>query len=250
MKKVFHSFLILMIVVALIVIAFKVFRDKSPAPTPENLLNLNKMIQDRDEIVALHKEYIKGLHSLKSKIAQIGDRIKDKISLARSFEKVAEQFQENKMWDLALQNYEIGLEIFPEDPSLNYNTGLVYANLGMTYFEKAKSYWDKAQVYYKTAISNNPNFSPPYYALGSLYLLAFEKNVYRNSLTAALENATLYLSRNAQDPQGYFLKGRILFHMGQKTLASEAYQTILGLTKEGTPIYQNALRNLKQLQND
>ncbi|PKL11123.1 MAG: hypothetical protein CVV50_06145, partial [Spirochaetae bacterium HGW-Spirochaetae-6] len=60
MKKVFHSFLILMIVVALIVIAFKVFRDKSPAPTPENLLNLNKMIQDRDEIVALHKEYIKG----------------------------------------------------------------------------------------------------------------------------------------------------------------------------------------------
>ncbi|PKL12266.1 MAG: hypothetical protein CVV50_04635, partial [Spirochaetae bacterium HGW-Spirochaetae-6] len=190
------------------------------------------------------------LHSLKSKIAQIGDRIKDKISLARSFEKVAEQFQENKMWDLALQNYEIGLEIFPEDPSLNYNTGLVYANLGMTYFEKAKSYWDKAQVYYKTAISNNPNFSPPYYALGSLYLLAFEKNVYRNSLTAALENATLYLSRNAQDPQGYFLKGRILFHMGQKTLASEAYQTILGLTKEGTPIYQNALRNLKQLQND
>lgn len=250
MKKFLHSFLILMIVVSLIIVAFKVFRDKNPAPTPENLLNLNKMLQDRDKIVSMHKEYIKTLLSLKSKIGQIGEHIKDKISLSRTFEKVAEQFQEHKMWELALQNYEIGLEIFPQDPSLNYNTGLVYANLGMTYFDKAKSYWDKAQVYYKNAISNNPDFSPPYYALGSLYLLAFEKNVYRNSLTAALDNANLYVARNAQDPQGYFLKGRVLFHMGQKTLASEAYQTVLGLTKEGSQPYQNALRNLKQLQND
>ena len=69
-------------------------------------------------------------------------------------------------------------------------------------------------------------------------------------LPEALKAINGYIQKNPNITDGYFVKARILFLMGNPALAAEQYRNILGLAKEGSTDYQNALRNIKLLQQE
>jgi tetratricopeptide (TPR) repeat protein len=240
------------IVFALVIlyVGLQIFQEKEYNVDVEKLLKVEKLVEERDEILEMHQRYIKALNSLRYKVDTIGDRIMKKIEAARTLQKTGDQLQEHQLWDLALKNYEIGLKIYPQDPILNYKMGLALANMGMIFFEKVREYWKRAEEHYLKAIHYGPDFSMTYYALSLLYLNYYEKNVDRNKLPLALNRIQQYISQNSDNPKAYFIKGRIHYHMGNPALALESYQVILGLVPDDTPEYQNALKNIRQIQQE
>lgn len=224
---------------------------KNRAKIDTNLLaDIERMSEDRDEIYRTHKNYLKSLDELKSKVKMIGDRIERKIKLVRNADKAGDLFRENSLWDLALKNYEIGLEVLPDDGILNYHMGLTYANMGAINYEKTEEYWKKAEGYYFKAIKNSPDYSESYYALSALYTNYYEKKLNLNILPKALNYCSLYLAKNPQSPSGFFLRGRILFNMGNLAQAKESYKIILGLVHSKSAEFQAAARNIKMIEQE
>ena len=208
-------------------------------------MKIEKLISERDAIIELTKKYVKTLDELKNKIQQIGDRIERKIELARSFEQAGDILNEKQLWDIALKNYSIGIEILPRDPYLNYKMGLILSNMGLVYYSEVREYWAKAESFYLRSIESSPNFSKSYYGLALLYLNYYEKNIDVTKLPKALEYINKYVNLSPQDPKGYFLKGRILYNMDNKGLALQAYNHILNITKENSQEYNEALKMIK-----
>ncbi len=250
MRKIIRIIFVLSLLVTISFLVYKSFKKKTYKTDINKLLKIEKFINERDEIYKFHKNYIKALRTLKSKVKQIGERITSKVAFAKITGKNGKLLAENKLWELAIKNYEIGLEVFPQDPALNYNIGVAYANLGLLYFEKAKEYWTKAKNFYKKAIKFAPNYTESYYALARLYLIFYEKNIDKKTLPKALTNINIYANKMPQNPKAYFLQGRIFYNMDKKASAKKSYSTILGLVSEKSSEYRNAFRNIKQIESE
>lgn len=250
MSRGIRNFFFIVFALAIIFVAWRYFKDKDYKGNLPNLLKIDKLVSERDQILKEHRLYIKALEELRDKIRQIGARTLNKIEAAKTLQKSGNLLEQSKMWDLALKNYQIGLEIFPQDGVINQKVALINANLGLLYFEKVSEYWAKAEKHYLLAIKHNPKYSPSYYGLTLLYINYYEKKVNEKKLLLALKYINRYISLNSQDVKGYFARARIYYNLGQKGLAMESYRTILGLSKEETYEYKNALRNIKKIQRE
>jgi len=250
--KAFSKILIWLVVLSgIVIVGFFSFQTRDNKLSLEKLdQDLEELSKDRDELIDLHKKYIKAMEQLKNRVKAAGNRLTSKIYLSQTLSQTGQMLATHKMWELAVKNYEIGLEVFPEEPVLNYNLALAFANLGAIYLEKTPEYWKKAETHYLRAIEFGPELSPPRYGLSLLYLSMFEKNIDKTVLPKALKTINDYIQKNPKMTDGYFVKARTLFLMDNKALALEQYNNILGLAKEDTSDYKNALRNVKLLQQE
>jgi len=239
----------IIIIFSIIVVLINIVGRRTYKLTEKDM-NLDKLLEERDAIVELTKKYLKTLNMLKDKVRQIGDRLENKLILARQMERSGDMLNEKQLWDLALKNYSIGLELLPQDPYLNYKMGLVLSNMGTLYFSNVEDYWGKAETYYLNSIKFSPSFSSSYYGLALLYLNYYEKNINKNKLNDALFYINKYINLNSKDPKAYFVKGRILYLMGNKNMAIEAYNSILNIVKESSPEYNNALKIIKEIKGE
>ncbi|HCL56696.1 MAG TPA: hypothetical protein DHW82_06765 [Spirochaetia bacterium] len=251
MKKIFNLILIIGIIALLILLIVNYMTgNKTKLADPDKMTALEKLERDRDEIYAMHKKYIANLDSLKNKVKSIGTRLTGQIEKARFQKEKGDLFKENQLWEQAMKNYEIGLEIFPEDASLNYSLALCKANLGLIYPDKMKAYWADAEKLYLDAIRFDASYSLSHFGLAMLYLNYFEKNINRNKLPAALNYIDIYIANNPKMTNGYFARGRIFYLMKQKQAAIENYKMILSLSNEKSSEYVNAKKNIMQIQSE
>lgn len=249
MKKPFLIFIIIVCSIAIIVMLNYLYKE-SKKPDIREMLKIENLVEDRDSMIAMHREYIKGLKHLKYAVKSIGDKTTAKINAARNFKKTADLYKEHELWDLALKNYEIGLEVFPEDARLNYGLGLCYANLGAKFYEKSKEYWELAEKHYALAIQYDKEYAEPYYAITIIYLNWYENKIDQTKLPKALAAINSYLSLIKQDINAYFTRARVLYLMNQKMAALDSYRTVLKLAREESNDYKSAMKNIKQIQQE
>ncbi len=251
MKKLIKIVFVIVFLVMLTILVFKIFKKKGDEQyNVKDMLSIHKLIHERDEVLRMHHAYIKGLSKLKFKITQIGNKISSKI-IARNLGKVGNEYSKNKLWKLALANFKTGLSIFPEDADLNYQIGVVYANLGMVYFGEVKKYWKKAEKFYLRALQFNSKYAKSYYAIARLYLAYYEKGVKKTLISKALSYSSTYVNMMTSDTNGYFLKAKLLYILDQKEEALRNYNIILGLLKNEKSVqYKNALKLIKTIKSE
>ena len=174
---------------------------------------------------------------------------KDKKATLASMATIAQETKDPK---LLTHVWEITANYFPNDATIQYQTGLV--------FHEQKQY-DTAISYYQRAVSLNPKFAEAYANLGSALLSADRKPEAKDALSkAVLLNPTLNqaksLEQNIQQQDNQQLLGSAVDALNKQDYASAvslyqqviklypnnaSYQTQYGLALQGNQQYPDAL---------
>ena len=142
------------------------------------------------------------------------------------------KYMDYSMWGEASAAFDKAVEIYPDSASLLYNRALTAGQMALSSDtpEQRLLNLNKAESGYRRAISVNPSYSPPHYALS--VLLVFELN---RPLEAApfLQD---YLKIERSNINGRFLLARVYLTAGMKSDAMSLYEEIMDLARDKSDV--------------
>jgi tetratricopeptide (TPR) repeat protein len=147
---------------------------------------------------------------------------------------LAVRYMDRKMYGEALDALKSAVDYFPEDATLHYLTGISAAVMAKSSldFAAAGSNRDRERLYalaesaHKRALSIEPNYARPLYALGVLLVFELDRPV------EAIPYLEKYLSLQAKDADAMFVLARAYYVTGKKEAAVELYDRIISTTKD------------------
>ncbi len=130
-------------------------------------------------------------------------------------------YSEQKKWELALENYNKGIDI---------NDANAYMNRGNVY--EVQKEWDLARDDYSKAIDINPEFSEAYYSRGRIYKTQKKWDLARDDYSKAIDI-------NPEFAQAYYFRGFIYYQQEKWDLALSDYNKAIDINPEFAEAYSN-----------
>jgi len=168
----------------------------------------------------------KRISELKSNIREVEREVEKTVESVRSsgtyWRLLGLKYMDYKMWGEAASAFDEAISIYPEHAFLLYNRALSIAQLSLSADtqEQKTAYLLRAEQGYRRAISIDPRFTPPMYALAILLVFEFEDPLEARSL---LED---YLEIERSDIKARFLLARVYTVLGDDKGALRLYREI------------------------
>ncbi|MDR1949657.1 MAG: tetratricopeptide repeat protein [Spirochaetaceae bacterium] len=177
--------------------------------------------------------------------ARIEEHLRDAAQTGSYWKILATRFQDRGMHNEALAALERGVYYFPEDPTLQYLTGVSAAMVAKSWLDfsggssagtapggssggPVNRYFTLAEQAYLNAIKMDDQYTRAMYALGVLYVFELERP----------EDAIPHMIRHneirTRDVDGMFVLARAYFMTGQYEPAIDLYNRIISTTKDKT----------------
>ena len=147
---------------------------------------------------------------------------------------LAVRYMDKKMYGEALEALESAIGYFPEDATLHYLTGVSAASVAKSAHDFAgvgrnrtrDRLYALAEESHKRAITLEPKYARPLYALGVLLVFELDR------AEEAIPYLEKYLSLQSKDSDGMFVLARAYYTVGRRDDAVELYDRILSVTKD------------------
>ncbi|MDR3146304.1 MAG: tetratricopeptide repeat protein [Treponema sp.] len=173
--------------------------------------------------------------------ARIEEHVRDAAQTGTYWKILATRFQDRGMHNEALAALERGVYYFPEDPTLQYLTGISAAMVAKSWLDFSPAsgnapgassggpvnrYFTLAEQAYRNAVKMDDQYTRAMYALGVLYVFELERPA----------DAIPYLIRHneirTQDVDGMFILARAYFMTGEYGPAIDLYNRIISVAKD------------------
>ncbi len=178
------------------------------------------------------------IEGLKKAIATYEDRIDAVVADAGKagiyWKLLAVRLQDKAMYGEALESLEKAIAYFPEDASLFYRAGISASIVAKSTLDFAFSGRNPerdrllafAEDAHLRAISLDPSYARPLYALGVLYVFELDRS------EKAIPLLERYLELESRDADGMFVLARAYYVTGAYQKAVDLYDRILATTKD------------------
>jgi tetratricopeptide (TPR) repeat protein len=173
--------------------------------------------------------------------ARIEEHVRDAAQTGTYWKILATRFQDRGMHNEALAALERGAYYFPEDPTLQYLTGVSAAMVAKSWLDFSSGsgsvpagssggpvnrYFALAEQAYLNAVKMDDQYTRAMYALGVLYVFELERP----------EDAIPYMIRHneirTQDVDGMFVLARAYVMTGEYEPAIDLYNRIISITRD------------------
>jgi tetratricopeptide (TPR) repeat protein len=165
---------------------------------------------------------------------RIEEHVKDASQTGVYWKILATRFQDRGMHNEALAALERGVYYYPEDPTLQYLTGVSAAVVAKSYLDFSGSgagagrYYTLAETAYRNALKMDEEYTRAMYALGVLYVFELEKP--EEAIPIMIRHNEIRKS----DVDGMFVLARAYFMTGSYEEAIDTYNRIISVTKNKT----------------
>ena len=164
---------------------------------------------------------------------QIETHVKDAAQTGVYWKILATRLQDKGLHIEALDALESAIHYNPEDPALQYMTGISAAMVAKSYLDIAGSdpggtarYYTLAENAYLNAIALDETYARPRYGLGVLYVFEL------NRPEQAVPHLLRFLELTHNDVDGMIVLAGAYYMTEQYALALELYDRIIALTKD------------------
>jgi len=173
------------------------------------------------------------IEGLKKAIAAYGDRIemysRDVAQVGIYWKILSVRLMDKKLYGEALETLKKGIQLMPEDATLQYLFGLCSSiEAKSTYGKERENLFAQAEAAHLRAIELDKKYARPLYALGVLYV--FELNRPED----AIPHLKKYLQMETRDVDAMFILARAYYMMGELQEAVNLYDTIISLTRDAS----------------
>ncbi|GAB1483840.1 tetratricopeptide repeat protein [Treponema sp.] len=178
------------------------------------------------------------IEGLRDAIAKYENRIEETVQTAAQagiyWKILAIRYMDRRMYSESLEAFERAVSYFPEDPSLFYYSGLcagIVAKSSLDFGASGRNlsrdkYYALAEASQLRAISLDPAYARPRYALGVLYV--FELGRPEDAIT----HLETYLELESKSLDGMFVLARAYFMTGAFQKAVDVYDRIISITRD------------------
>lgn len=178
------------------------------------------------------------LEGLRSAISAYEAKVEETIGAAAQagiyWKILAVRYIDRKMHGEALEALKSAIGYFPEDATLHYLTGVSAAVLAKSSHDFARSGKNRererlyalAEDAYRRALSLDPAYARPMYALGVLLVFELDRP------SEAIPYLERYLTLQAKDADAMFVLARARYVGGDAGKAAELYDRIVSTTKD------------------
>lgn len=141
---------------------------------------------------------------------------------AKAHTRLGQFYQETKMLDKAIEQYQIAIKLKPDYAEPHNNLGMIYRALGRP---------DKAIEQHQIAIKLNPGLAEPHNNLGAIYtdLHMFDQ---------AIEHYQIAIKLNPDIAESYFNLGLVYSLIGNKEMARKELLNFLNIKPDFQPAQQ------------
>ncbi|MDR2404109.1 MAG: tetratricopeptide repeat protein [Spirochaetaceae bacterium] len=170
--------------------------------------------------------------------ARIEEHIRDAAQTGTYWKILATRFQDRGLHNEALAALERGVYYFPEDPTLQYLTGVSAAMVAKSWLDfspgsapgssggPVNRYFALAEQAYLNAIKMDDQYTRAMYALGVLYVFELERP--EDAIPCMIRHNEI----RTQDVDGMFVLARAYFMTGEYGPAIDLYNRIISIAKD------------------
>lgn len=178
------------------------------------------------------------IEGLRSAIGAYEAKVEEAVSAAAQsgiyWKILAVRYMDRKMYGEALDALKSAIGYFPEDATLHYLTGVSAAAMAKSTHDfvgtgrnrERERLFALAEESHKRAISIEPTYARPMYALGVLLVFELDRS------EEAIPHLEKYLALQAKDADGMFVLARAYYVVGRRDAAVELYDRILTVSKD------------------
>jgi len=128
--------------------------------------------------------------------------------------------------EAAIQEFDMALELEPDDAETHYLLGAAYVQMSMTPLGEGQAeLLAQGHAEFETALTLDEQLAPAYIGLGNIYLLQEEFELAQSVLEEAVA-----LSPNS--PEAYFALGQVHYSLNDIAAARSAWEHVLALNPD------------------